>query len=48
MSISRYHYPLWETAGLVLVLIGGQLLITLFIRKKMEKESLIERIRNQE
>ncbi len=48
MSISRYHYPIWESIGLTLVLLGGQLLITLLIRKKMEKESLIERIRNQE
>lgn len=48
MSISRYHYPLWETVGLTAVLVVGQLLITLLIRKKMEKESLIERIRNQE
>lgn len=48
MSISRYHYPLWESVGLTLVLICGQLLITLLIHKKMKKESLIERIRNQE
>lgn len=48
MSISLYHYPLRETIGLTLVLVVGQLLITLLIRKKMEKESLIERIRNQE
>lgn len=48
MSISRYHYPLWESIGLVLVLLVGQLLITLLISKKMKKESLIERIRNQE
>ncbi len=48
MSISRYHYPIRESIGLTLVLLGGQLLITLLIRKKMEKESLIERIRNQE
>lgn len=48
MSISRYHYPLWETVGLAAVLIAGQLLITLFIRKKMVRESLIDRIRNAE
>ena len=46
MSISRYHYPVWETIGLTLVLLGGQLLITLFMRKTVEKESLIDRIRN--
>lgn len=48
MSISRYHYPLWESVSLALVLLIGQLLITLLISKKMKKESLIERIRNQE
>lgn len=48
MSISRYHYPLWETIGLALVLLIGQTVITLFINKKVEKESLIDRIRNEE
>ncbi|MCM1123193.1 MAG: FtsX-like permease family protein [Eubacterium sp.] len=48
MSISRYHYPLWESIGLVFVLLCGQLLITLFIRKKMERESLTDRIRNDD
>lgn len=46
MSISRYHYPLWESVGLVLVLIGGQFLITRLISNKMKKESLIDRIRD--
>ena len=48
MSISRYHYPLRETVGLALVLLAGQTLITLFINKKVKKESLIDRIRNEE
>ena len=48
MSISRYHYPLWETIGLTLVLLIGQTVITLIINKKVEKESLIDRIRNEE
>lgn len=48
MNISRYHYPLWESICLALVLLIGQLLITLLISKKMKKESLIERIRNQD
>ena len=48
MSISRYHYPLWETIGLALVLLSGQTVITLFINKKVEKESLLDRIRNEE
>lgn len=46
MSVSRYHYPLWESIGLAVVLLGGQLLITRFMRKNVEKESLIDRIRN--
>lgn len=48
MSLSRYHYPLWETICLALILLIGQSIITLFISKKIEKESLIERIRNDE
>lgn len=48
MSISRYHYPLWETVGLALVLLIGQTVITLLIKKKVSKESLIDRIRNEE
>ena len=48
MSISRYHYPLWESIGLMLILLGGQLLITRLISKKMESESLIDRIRVEE
>ena len=48
ISISRYHYPLRETIGLALVLLIGQTVITLFINKKVEKESLIDRIRNEE
>ena len=48
MSISRYHYPLWETVGLTLVLLIGQTAITLFINKKVKKESLIDRIRSEE
>lgn len=48
MSISRYHYPLWETVGLALVLLIGQTVITLLIQKKVSKESLIDRIRNEE
>lgn len=46
MSVSRYHYPLRESIGLAVVLLGGQLLITRFMRKNVEKESLIDRIRN--
>lgn len=46
MSVSRYHYPLRESIGLAVVLLGGQILITRFMRKNVEKESLIDRIRN--
>ena len=48
MSISRYHYPLWETVGLALALLIGQAVITLLIHKKVSKASLIDRIRNEE
>lgn len=48
MSVSRYHYPLWESISLVLILLGGQLLISRMISRKMEKESLIDRIRDEE
>lgn len=48
MSLTSYHFPLLETILLVLVLLGGQAAITLYINKKVEKESLIERIRSQE
>ena len=48
MSLTSYHFPLLETILLVLVLLGGQTAITLYISKKVEKESLIERIRSQE
>lgn len=46
MSVTHYHYPVWESIGLTLVLLGGQLSITCFMRKKVDKESLIDRIRN--
>ena len=46
MSVTVYHYPIWETAGLTLVLAIGQLAITFFISRRLGKESLIERIRN--
>lgn len=48
MSLSHYHYPLWETVGLALLLLLGQSAITLFISKKVAHESLIERIRGDE
>lgn len=48
MSVSAYHYPLWETIGLLVVLSLGQLFVTLFISKRVHRESLVERIRSGE
>lgn len=48
MSLTDYHYPLWESVGLAVLLLVGQLFVTLFINKKMARESLIERIRVEE
>lgn len=48
MNLSAYHYPLVETVLLAAVLILGQLGITLFISKRVRKESLIDRIRSGE
>lgn len=47
MSLSMYHYPFVETLALLLVLTLGQIGITCFISKRIHKESLIERIRNE-
>ncbi|MCH5261686.1 MAG: ABC transporter permease [Lachnospiraceae bacterium] len=48
MSVSAYRYPLLETLLLCIVLIVGQLLIVFFVRKRIGKESLIDRIRSGE
>lgn len=48
MSVTAYHYPLWETIGLLVVLLTGQMVITLFISKRMHRESLVDRIRSSE
>lgn len=48
MSVSAYHYPLWETLGLLAVLIIGQLAVSGTINKLVHRESLIERIRSGE
>ena len=47
MSVSMYHYPVWETAGLALMLILGQLMITVYISRRVRRESLIDRIRSE-
>lgn len=48
MSVSAYHYPVWETVILVIMLGIGQLAVTYFINKWVHGESLIERIRGGE
>lgn len=48
MSVTEYHYPVWESLGLALVLVLGQLAITFFISRRIGKESLIDRIRSGE
>ena len=48
MSVTAYHYPALETAGLALLLILGQLGITLFVGRRVRRESLIDRIRSGE
>lgn len=48
IGISDYHYPLFETLLLCIALIIGQLLIVSFVKKRVSKESLIDRIRSGE
>lgn len=48
MEITDYHYPIVETIVLIVVIVVGQLLINFFINKRIHKESLIDRIRQQE
>lgn len=48
MSVTAYHYPVWETLGLIVFLVLGQLVITLLIGRRLKRESLIERIRSGE
>lgn len=48
MSVSAYHYPFIETITLALVLLLGQIFITQFISRCVNKESLIDRIRSGE
>lgn len=48
MSVSAYHYPLAETVILCAVMAVIQLVITLVVRGRVKKESLIERIRSGE
>ena len=47
-GISDYHYPMLETLLLCIALIIGQLLIVAFVKKRIGKESLIDRIRSGE
>ena len=48
MSVTAYHYPVWETLALTLALVAGQLAITWYISRRLRKDSLIDRIRSGE
>ena len=48
MSISQYHYPLWETVGLVAVFLIGQFVCSRLNQRRIRRESLIDRIRHGE
>ena len=48
VGITDYRYPLLETLLLCIALIIGQLLIVSFVKKRVGKESLIDRIRSGE
>lgn len=48
MSIHRYRYPMLETLLLCIAMVVGQLLIVLFVKKKVGRESVIDRIRSGE
>lgn len=48
VGLSTYHYPLWETVGLAVMLLLGQLLITGLMNRRVHRESLIDRIRGGE
>lgn len=48
MSVTAYHYPVWETLLLAVMLTAGQLMTTVFIRRRLGRESLIDRIRGAE
>ena len=48
MSVTAYHYPVWETIVLAMVLLLGQLAVTYCVGRRVKRESIIERIRNAE
>lgn len=48
LSITQYHYPLWETVAVVVVFLLGQLVCSRLIQWQLRKESLIDRIRSRE
>lgn len=48
MSVTTYHYPFIETIIMISMLVGGQFLIIFFANKNIHKQSLIERMRQQE
>ncbi len=48
MSLTGYHYPMWETLLLAAVLILGQLVVTFIISRRLRRQSIIDRIRGTE
>lgn len=48
MRISAYHYPFAETLFLCIAMIIGQLFIIFFVKKRIGRESMIDRIRSGE
>ncbi len=48
MSISVYHYPIVETIILAIVLITGQIVVSLIVNRSIKSESMIDRIRNSD
>ena len=48
MSLTSYHYPMWETLLLAAVLILGQLVVTFIISRRLRRQSIIDRIRGTE
>ena len=48
MRISSYHYPVMQTVFLCAAMIVGQLFIIFFVKKRVGRESMIDRIRSGE
>ena len=46
--ISSYHYPVMQTVFLCIAMVVGQLFIVFFLKKRIGRESMIDRIRSGE